>query len=89
MFVSQTGSDVQPVSFAPTGTLADIRLQQVEDVERQYLRQQLSINRGRIDATADAAGITPRQLNKLMTKYVLKKEDFMTGQTAGTSSTDP
>jgi DNA-binding NtrC family response regulator len=89
MFGSDSGAAVQQVSFAPTGTLAEIRRHAVEDVERQYLRQQLTATGGRIDATAEAAGITPRQLHKLMTKYGMKKEDFRTGQTAGTSSTDP
>jgi DNA-binding NtrC family response regulator len=76
IFAADSGSTVQQVSFAPTGTLADIRRQAVEDVERQYLRRQLATTGGRIDATAEAAGITPRQLHKLMTKYGLKKEDF-------------
>jgi DNA-binding NtrC family response regulator len=76
IFGADSGSAVQQVSYAPTGTLADIRRQAVEDVERQYLRRQLSTTGGRIDATAEAAGISPRQLHKLMTKYGLKKEDF-------------
>jgi DNA-binding NtrC family response regulator len=76
MFGSDPDATVQHVSFAPTATLADIRRQAVEDVERQYLIRQLTTNGGRIDATAEAAGITPRQLHKLMTKYGLKKEDF-------------
>jgi len=76
IFGSGSKSGVQQVTFAPTGTLADIRRQAIQDVERQYLRQQLAANCGRIDATAATAGITPRQLHKLMTKYGLKKEDF-------------
>jgi DNA-binding NtrC family response regulator len=80
MFGINSGSAVQQVSFAPTGTLAEVRRQATDDVERHYLRQQLSATGGRIDATAEAAGITTRQLHKLMTKYGLKKEDFRAGR---------
>jgi DNA-binding NtrC family response regulator len=76
VFATGSESGVQQVTFARTGTLSDVRRQATEDVERQYLRQQLAANYGRIDATAEEAGITPRQLHKLMTKYGLKKEDF-------------
>ncbi len=72
------GSDVtmKQLSIASTDSLAQARSQAVADVERHYLNRQLEDNNGRIDATANAAGITPRQLHKLMTKYGLRKEDF-------------
>jgi DNA-binding NtrC family response regulator len=73
-------SAVQQLSLDPANTLAQARHQAVEDVERLYLKRQLEANNGRIDATARAAGITPRQLHKLMTKYGLKKEDFRAGR---------
>jgi DNA-binding NtrC family response regulator len=57
-------------------SLASARKQAAEDAERMYLREQLASHRGRIDATAAAAGVTSRQLHKLMTKHGLKKEDF-------------
>jgi DNA-binding NtrC family response regulator len=84
------GSDVtaQQFSIAPTDSLAEVRSQAVADVERQYLKRQLEDNNGRIDATAKAAGITPRQLHKLMTEYGLKKEDFRKGRTKGTSNSE-
>jgi len=89
MFGSELDSAVQQISLSPTGTLADIRRQAVDDVERQYLKRQLATHNGRIDATAQVAGITPRQLHKLMTKYGLKKEDFRTGRNPrGTSSSE-
>ena len=89
MFGTDSGSAVQQFSFAPTGTLAEIRRQAIEDVERQYLRQQLAVTGGRINATAEAGGITPRQLHKLMTKYGLKKEDFRpSGAKTGTPGSD-
>jgi DNA-binding NtrC family response regulator len=76
IFGSGSKPVTQHVTFAPTGILADIRRRAIEDVERQYLRQQLTVAGGRIDATAEAAGISPRQLHKLMTKFGLKKENF-------------
>ena len=63
-------------------SLAAARQQAAEQAERMYLQEQLATHRGRVDATAAAAGITPRQLHKLMTKHGLKKEDFKTGPTA-------
>ncbi len=47
-----------------------------DEAERVYLKDMLSRHNGRIGPTADAAGITTRQLNKLMTKHNLRKEDF-------------
>jgi DNA-binding NtrC family response regulator len=48
----------------------------VEEFERHYLENLLRIHRGKIKDSADAAGITTRQLHKLMKKYGLKKEKF-------------
>ncbi len=56
--------------------LATARSQAVEDFERQYLKELLAVNKGRINRSAEIAGITSRQLNKLMHKYKLRKEDF-------------
>jgi DNA-binding NtrC family response regulator len=49
----------------------------VEDFERQYLKELLTANLGRINRSAEIAGITSRQLHKLMQKYHLHKEDFI------------
>jgi DNA-binding NtrC family response regulator len=76
IFGSGPRPGVQQVTLTPAGTLADVRRRAIEDIERRYLTQQLAVNGGRIDATAEDAGITPRQLHKLMTKYGLKKEDY-------------
>ncbi|MGE4554046.1 MAG: sigma-54 interaction domain-containing protein [Desulfovibrionaceae bacterium] len=56
--------------------LEAVRRRCVEDVERAYLKELLKENAGRIDHTAARAGITPRQLHKLMKKYGLRKETF-------------
>jgi DNA-binding NtrC family response regulator len=57
-------------------TLAEVRRRSIENIERHYLRELLALTKGKIKKTAEAAGITTRQLNKLMNKYVLQKKDF-------------
>jgi DNA-binding NtrC family response regulator len=57
-------------------TLAEERNRGIEDIERRYLKQILSKNKGKINDSAHDAGITTRQLNKLMKKYDLRKEEF-------------
>jgi DNA-binding NtrC family response regulator len=56
--------------------LAEVRRRSVETIERQYLKELLTVHEGRIGKTAQAAGISARQLNKLMTKYGIRKEEF-------------
>jgi DNA-binding NtrC family response regulator len=56
--------------------LAEARQQLVEAFERQYVKDILSQNRGKINKSADAAGISTRQLNKMMHKYGIRKEIF-------------
>jgi DNA-binding NtrC family response regulator len=65
--------------FIPTGkqlTLAEVRQKGVEEIERNYLKDVLTRNRGKINDTARDAGISCRQLNKLMNRYGLRKEEF-------------
>jgi DNA-binding NtrC family response regulator len=57
-------------------TLAEARRRGIEVAEKSYLEEQLSKHKGKIQAVALAAGITTRQLHKLMKKYRLKKETF-------------
>lgn len=57
-------------------TLAEVRQRSVEESERFYLGKLLAANKGRIKETAEAAGISPRQLHKLMKKYGIRKEEF-------------
>ncbi len=56
--------------------LSEIRQRAIDYVERKYLKEQLVNNKGRINETAVAAGITTRHLHKLMKKYQLRKEEF-------------
>jgi DNA-binding NtrC family response regulator len=63
----------------PTGKqlkLSEVRQRGVEEIERNYLKDVLTRNRGKINDTARDAGISCRQLNKLMNRYGLRKEEF-------------
>jgi DNA-binding NtrC family response regulator len=57
-------------------TLNQARQRGVEEVERNYLKDVLARNKGKIAESAEAAGISTRQLNKLMNKYGIRKEEF-------------
>ena len=58
--------------------VAETRRRGIEEIERKYLKELLSRNKGKIQASATSAGITTRQLHKLMKKHGLRKEDFKT-----------
>ncbi|MEW5775140.1 MAG: sigma-54 dependent transcriptional regulator [Thermodesulfobacteriota bacterium] len=57
-------------------TLAQCREQARTQAEQAYLRRQLAAHHGRIADTAWAAGVSPRQLHKLMRRHGLRKEDY-------------
>ena len=63
-------------TFDITQPLEKVRLAELERIEREYLTELLIKNNGRIKPTAVQAGIGERQLNKLMNKYNLHKENF-------------
>ncbi|MGD2270511.1 MAG: sigma-54-dependent Fis family transcriptional regulator [Desulfobacterales bacterium] len=67
---------VAQITLNPSHTLSEVRSRGIENIERQYLKEILILNKGRIDRTATHAGISTRQLHKLLTKYGIKKEDF-------------
>jgi DNA-binding NtrC family response regulator len=60
----------------PGETLAEVRARTVDQAEQLYLRELLTVHAGRIGATARAAGISARQLHRLMTRHGISKEDF-------------
>lgn len=57
-------------------TLAEVRKKEVANIEKRYLQEVLKRHRGRINETAEASGISTRQLHKLMTRHGLNKEVF-------------
>ncbi len=56
--------------------LAEVRREAAENAERKYLIDLLEAKKGIINESAKHAGITTRQLHKLLTKYKIRKEDF-------------
>lgn len=74
LFESETLSAT--VSVDAGLSIAEVRRKGIEDIERNYLKEQLAQNKGKIQNTARAAGITTRQLHKLMKKYGIRKEEF-------------
>jgi DNA-binding NtrC family response regulator len=80
-FPSELFESIEPMAeiAIDTGdTLAAVRSKALAETERRYLKQVLLRNKGRINASAAEAGISTRQLNKLMHKYNLDKGTFKT-----------
>jgi DNA-binding NtrC family response regulator len=57
-------------------TLAEARRQAIDDFERQYLKEIFTRSKGRVNVAAKEAGISARQLNKLMARHGIQKEAF-------------
>ena len=74
LFENDPAAAILPIQA--DASLAVARKRTVEEFERQYLKELLSRNRGKVKVSADQAGITTRQLNKLMLKYGIRKEFF-------------
>jgi DNA-binding NtrC family response regulator len=64
-----------------TKTLAAARSEAVAAAECRYLIELLTVHQGRIDASAQTAGITTRQLRKLLAKHEIRKTDFKPSRT--------
>ena len=91
-YILETSNELSPESFPtelmetdsistgasrdPRLSLAQVRKKGIEDIERTYLKELLAHHNGKIRTSAEVAGITTRQLHKLMVKYGLKKETF-------------
>jgi transcriptional regulator with GAF, ATPase, and Fis domain len=57
-------------------SLSEARRKAVLGFERQYLKELMLRNKGKINQSAQEANISTRQLHKLMLKYGIRKEDF-------------
>ena len=78
-FPSELFESAAGAVFTPSSenlTLAQSRQRGVEAVEKNYLKEVLTRHKGKIGESAETAGISTRQLNKLMNKYGIKKEEF-------------
>ena len=71
---SESSFEFKP--FDENLTLTQARQRGVEEIERNYLKNVLAHHNGKIGESAREAGISTRQLNKLMNKYGIKKEEF-------------
>jgi DNA-binding NtrC family response regulator len=56
--------------------LTEVRRRAMDNVERSYLKGVLSRFKGRINRSAEHAGMTPRQFHNLMARYGIRKEEF-------------
>jgi DNA-binding NtrC family response regulator len=68
-----------PAALVPIDTykpLASARQTAVDNFERQYLKELFSRTKGKVNIAAKEAGISTRQLNKLMVKHRIRKEVF-------------
>lgn len=90
--ILETGDILQPDSFPPdlldtqgevvtspvktSLPLKEARQITVDRFEKQYLSSLLEQCNGVIKTTAEKAGITTRQLSKLMNRHELKRKDF-------------
>jgi DNA-binding NtrC family response regulator len=72
----QAGASVSLGPAEAAHSLHQVRAAGIEEIERLYIKDVLVRHTGRINASAEEAGITTRQLHKLMKKYGLRKEDF-------------
>jgi DNA-binding NtrC family response regulator len=70
------GAPVATLQVNSSLTLAEVRKRGIENIERNYLKDVLSRNKGKIKDSSEAAGITTRQFHKLMKKYGIHKEEF-------------
>ena len=66
--------------------LEEIRKQVIAKTEREYIAKLLEKNKGKINQTANDAGIGVRQLHKLMAKYELHKKDYKIPPSSNTKS---
>ncbi len=56
--------------------LSEVRARAVAEAEKTYLRELLARNGGRINRTAESAGVTVRQISKLLRRYGIRKETY-------------
>ena len=91
-FILETGSKLTPERFPPELfrnskksavlsihtdlPLAEARHRAVTEFENQFIRRLLTKNNGRINKSAEDAGISTRQFHKIMLKHHIRKEDF-------------
>ncbi|MBU1170371.1 MAG: sigma-54 dependent transcriptional regulator [Proteobacteria bacterium] len=73
---NKPGSDMTHTPLTISMSISEVRKKTVANMERRYLKELLTFYKGRMNISAEKAGITPRQLHKLMKKYQFSKNDF-------------
>ena len=68
--ISSLSQESEPLS------LSQARQKAIVEFERLYITSLLDRNKGKINISAKDAGITPRQLSRLMSRYGINKSDF-------------
>ncbi len=74
LFESDMLSEAPPADDSVT--LDVFRRAAISNIEITYLRRVLTKNKGKIKASSAVAGLSTRQMHKLMKKYNLRKEDY-------------
>ncbi|MFV0423855.1 sigma 54-interacting transcriptional regulator [Oleidesulfovibrio sp.] len=67
------GAPLANVSLDLSLPLAEVRNQAKEQAQRRYIEELIAECKGRINLTAERAGITTRQLRKLLSRYGIDK----------------
>ncbi len=70
------GAPLTNVSLDLSLPLAEVRNQAKEQAQRRYIEELLAECKGRINLTAERAGITTRQLRKLLSRYDIDKARY-------------
>jgi len=64
------------MSVNTSETLSEIRRRAIEVAEKSYLRELLVKHHGKLGKASADAGVSTRQLHKLLSKYAIQKESF-------------
>ena len=67
-----------PASGSQDLPLAQARLAVIHEFEQNYIKELLKQTSGKISQAAEKAGVTPRQLNRLILRYKIDKTGFKT-----------
>ena len=83
-FPTDLFEDTDGVTYLNVDTslpLAQVRKKAIENIERNYLKEILTKNKGIINVSAKDTGVSVRQFHKLMSRYGLQKKDFKVRKT--------
>ena len=78
-FPTDLFEDTEGVTYLNIDTslpLAQVRKKAIENIERNYLKEVLTKNKGIINTSAKDTGVSVRQFHKLMSRYGFQKKDF-------------